>query len=669
MDYIKPYLDYFAANPEWAIVIVFLIAFGEALLIIGLFVPSTAVLVGAGMLVGTGNLEFWPVFLATAVGCIAGDQVSYWAGRMFGTRLKTFWPLNRYPDLVVRGEDFVRLHGGKSIAVGRFIPGVKAVVPGIVGMLGMSQPFFIFVNFTSGIVWAAAHVIPGVLLGQGLALAGELSGRLAIVLLVLFVILALTGWIIRIAAATFSPYLNRLLRRLSDWAKTRNSPSFRRFGRALAPENPRATAILAFLATAVAALIGLADLSLGLSLRDAVSNLDQSIAALMTELRNAPADSIMTGLSLLGDRWVVWSVGLAIAIWLLFWRAWRTAAMVVTLMVLGEVATAGLAWLIERPPTVPGISVHTDAFPSRHTLMSGLVFGLLAVLASHTMGRWSKALVASLCGLLVIAIAFSRVYLNADWLSDVVGGVLLAALLSGLFGMAIEAMPSRRVRPLGLIGFASLAGIIAGYAQIELHHEEMIAAFSPVSRTQIVDETTWAADPWRNLPRQRIDLAGQPEERFVAQWKGGLEQLETALKAKGWIAEHVWTWKDSMAYLDTEAKLQALPPRPLLHQGLKARLTMEKTSTDGSGRDVVRVYKSATEVQGPTSTEPIFLISLTSEVPRKRLLLLSVPSTQFANQAEVTGFVEGLENAPGARMVAGRSTDLTAPAAVFRASP
>jgi len=51
MDYIQPYLDYFSAHPDWAIALIFLIAFGEALLIIGLFVPSTAVLVGAGILV------------------------------------------------------------------------------------------------------------------------------------------------------------------------------------------------------------------------------------------------------------------------------------------------------------------------------------------------------------------------------------------------------------------------------------------------------------------------------------------------------------------------------------------------------------------------------------------------------------------------------------------
>ena len=111
MEYIQPYLDYFTAHPNWAAAIVFLISFGEALLIIGLFVPSTAVLVGAGILVGTGQLHFWPIFLAITVGAVAGDQLSYWAGRFYGERLKTFWPLNRYPQLVARGEEFVRAHG------------------------------------------------------------------------------------------------------------------------------------------------------------------------------------------------------------------------------------------------------------------------------------------------------------------------------------------------------------------------------------------------------------------------------------------------------------------------------------------------------------------------------------------------------------------------------
>jgi membrane protein DedA with SNARE-associated domain/membrane-associated phospholipid phosphatase len=669
MDYIQPYLDYFTANPEWAIVIVFLIAFGEALLIIGLFVPSTAVLVGAGMLVGTGHLGFWPVFLATAIGCIAGDQVSYWAGRLFGERLKTMWPLNRYPALVERGENFVREHGGKSIAIGRFIPGVKAVVPGIVGMLGMNQPFFVFVNVTSGTVWAFAHIVPGVLLGQGLALAGELSGRLALVLLALLVVLGVAGWLIRIVAALFSPYVDRVLKRISDWAKSGNSRAMRRFGRAVSPENPRATALLAFLAVLIAALVALADIILGLALRDVVSNLDQSIASMMTDLRNAPADSLMTGLSLLGDRLVIWSVGLAMAAWLLFRRAWRTSLLILGLMLFGEVATTGLAWLIDRPMPVPGITVDTDSFPSRHALMAGLVFGLLSVLASHAMARWSKALVASLCGLIVVAIAFSRVYLGADWLSDVIGGILVAAVLAALFGMIIEAVPSRRIRPMGLVAFVTIVGVIAGVTQIELNHDKALARYVPEAQTQVFDETTWATDQWRNMPVRRVDLAGLAEERFAAQWIGPLAELEKALLVQGWKATPVWTWGDTLSYLDTSAKIDDLPPRPLLHQGLRAKLTFVRPAHEGEKRDVLRVYGSTAEVQGAVTRQPVFLLSLTAEQQRTRYLLISLPTKMFVGTTKIAEFVEELRKAPGARLVATLPATDTAPAAVFQASP
>jgi membrane-associated phospholipid phosphatase len=486
---------------------------------------------------------------------------------------------------------------------------------------------------------------------------------------VLFVVLALLGWIIRIVSALFSPYVHRLLRRISEWAKSGNSRAVRRLGRALSPENPRAMALLAFMAVMIAALIALADIMLGLTLRDAVSNLDQSIAALMADLRNAPADSLMVGLSMLGDRVVVWSLGLAIAAWLLFWRAWRTAALVIGLMLLGEVATSVLAWLVDRPPPVPGINVATDAFPSRHALMSGLVFGLLAVLASHSMARWSKAFVASLCGLMVIAIAFSRVYLGADWLSDVLGGLLAAAVLAALFGMVIEAVPSRRIKPLGLVAFVTFAGLIAGIAHINVRHDGELARFAPVPNTQVFDEVTWLNNAWRNLPPQRVDLAGQAEENFVAQWKGSLDQLESVLKPQGWTSLPQWTWSDAISYLDTEAKIDALPPRPLLHQGLRARLTMTRPNADGTGRDVLRIYRSTIEVQGANAKQPVYLVSLTGEKPHKRFLLLSIPITVLADQTLSEGFVRQLETAPGAKLVAGLPADTKTPAAVFRASP
>ncbi|HLF21603.1 MAG TPA: bifunctional DedA family/phosphatase PAP2 family protein, partial [Aestuariivirga sp.] len=438
MDYIQPYLEYFSQNPGWAIAIVFLIALGEALLIIGLFVPSTAVLVGAGMLIGTGHLEFWPVFLATTAGAIAGDQISYWAGRLFGERLKTMWPLNRYRQLVVRGEDFVRSHGGKSIAIGRFVPGVKAVLPGIVGMLGMGQGYFAAVNFSSGVVWAAAHIFPGMLLGTGLALAGELSGRLVFVLLVLLVILAVAGYLIRLAAAGLSPFLGHLLGNISNWAKSKQSRSLRRFGRAVSPENPRSLLIVLFAAVFVTGLIALVDMATGLLSRDAVSNIDISVFNLMKELRNAPADELMITITMLGDGAVLTVMAVVIVIWLAWRRAYRGAIAAAIAIIAGKLFVPVLKYGIQRPrPIELYDGAEAFSFPSGHATMSMLIFGILAVLVSHSMGRWGRAVVYATCGVAVIAIAYSRVYLGAHWLSDVAGGMLFGAVMTAAFAVAI----------------------------------------------------------------------------------------------------------------------------------------------------------------------------------------------------------------------------------------
>lgn len=659
MDHLKPYLDYFAANPEWAIAIVFLIAFGEALLIIGLFVPSTAVLVGAGMLVGAGQLDFWAVFIATAIGAIAGDQVSFWAGRIFGDRLRYLWPLNKYPALVARGEDFVRSHGGKSIAVGRFVPGVKAVVPGIVGMLGMSQPFFLFVNVTSGLVWTAAHVFPGILIGQGLALAGELSGQLVVVLLVLLVLLAIAGWMMRLAAAGVSPYLHSVLQRISNWSRASENRSLNRFGRAIAPENPRAMAIVLFVVIAALCLFALVDLVTGLMVRKAVSNLDLSIATLMGEWRNAPADEIMIRLAMLADPIVLWTLGISVIVWLLVRRAWRAAGLALTIMICGEAVLKLFGLLIHRPAPVPDLLAANTTFPSSHTLMAGLVFGLIAVLASHAMGRWSKALVAATCGGLVVAIAFSRIYLGADWLSDALGGILIAAILAAVFGMVIEAIPSRRIKPLTLMAFCLLIFFGVGGVHISRKFDVAEQSYARPSPVQTVDAAAWTSGAWQNLPGRRIDLAGQPEEVFAIQWVGSLTRLESLLATQGFVAEPVWTWRDAISYLDVKGQLSALPPRPLLHQGLKAKLTMIRNASGNNGeRDVVRIFKSQVAVQSAAATEPVYLLSLTREVQKPRFNLFSVPATRLQDDASIGAFIAKLTSLPAVHVMSQGSDPL-----------
>ncbi len=653
MDHIQPYLDYFSANPGWAIVIIFLIAFGEALLIIGLFVPSTVVLVGAGTLVGTGHLDFWQVFLATAIGAILGDQVSYWAGRMFGDRLKGYWPLNRYPALVAKGEDFVRSHGGKSIAVGRFVPGVKAVVPGIVGMLGMSQPFFIFVNFTSGVFWAAAHVFPGILIGQGLALAGEFSGRLTILLVILLVVLGVLGWVIRLlSAGLFTPWIRRALAGLSGLAKAQNSRPFYRLGRKLSPDHPKAARIVAMALLMVVASASALYLIIRVGTLDAASNLDQSVHGLLAELRNAPADVLMTRISMSGETPVLLALCAAMAVWLLAHRAWRTA-LAIGLAVIAEQLIVNLMKLgfgRARPVELPPQAFESPySFPSGHAAMAMLAFGLLAVVAGHAMGRWSKALVYSLAGMIVFLIAFSRLYLGVHWLGDVLAGVAISAVIATLFGVALEAWPARRIRPLGLIGMSLVAWLAAVTINIEMNGDIRETAYARPVATQTYDVSSWSKSAWQTIPARRVDLSGKSGDPFVAQWIGPLEALEKTLTEQGFAVQPPWSWSAALAYSDPHAPFDSVPPRPLLHEGLRAKLTaVRKRPGPVEQRLIVRVFKTGNAVGAGSTAQPVWVVSVLQEENAPRFKLFTLPRSEPAAADDTATLLAGL---PGSVLV------------------
>jgi membrane protein DedA with SNARE-associated domain/membrane-associated phospholipid phosphatase len=660
MDVIQPYLDYFSANPEWALVIIFLIAMGEALLIIGLFVPSTAVLVGAGVLIGTGHLSFWPVIVVTAIGAIVGDQISYWAGRFFGERLKTMWPLNHYPQLVAKGEDFVRRHGGKSVAIGRFVPGVKSVVPGVVGMLGMNQAFFVIVNVTSGIVWSFAHVVPGVLIGQGLAFAGELSGRLLVVLLVLLALLALAGYVIRLAAAGVSPYLNHLLARVSDWARARPGRSWQRFARAVAPDNPRSVIIVLFAAIAFIGVIALLNIGVRMASGDAVSNIDLSIASLMRETRNAPADEIMTVITMMGDTLVMLALALVMLGWLIWHKAYRAAwaagIVIVSAKVFELLLKAGLQRA--RPTDLAYAGPDSFSFPSGHATMAAVIFGILAVLVSHSMGRWGRALVYAICAVMVVMIAYSRVYLGAHWLSDVLAGLLFGTVMMAAFGVAIEAIPPRRIKPVGL--FASALGVflLVGGLHVATGLARAQEFYAVPQRQLLLSQAQWVETGWETLPARRIDLAGRPEEQFIAQFAGDPLVLAKGLEAQGWSVVPVWSWRQSLPYLNPNAKLAELPPRPALHEGLTAKLTLIRNPDQSPDmREVLRLYKTGLAAAEGSLYKPIYLVSLTREVRSHGFNMYAIPALSAASPGDVVALRTAISGTAGLDILASKERE------------
>ncbi len=200
---------------------IFAVAIGEAVFILGLFVPSTPVLLLAGGIIAQGKLPFWEVYFAAVLGAVIGDAISYTVGYALKDRIKTIWPFRNYLDLIARGEAFFAIHGGKSVFIGRFIPGVKAVVPGIAGMFGMDYRKFSVINVTSAFAWAAAHILPGMLLSAWLKSIGLSLEMVIIVGTLVLVALFLLIHYFRQIVLFFAPFMGSFGRSLqARWKKS-----------------------------------------------------------------------------------------------------------------------------------------------------------------------------------------------------------------------------------------------------------------------------------------------------------------------------------------------------------------------------------------------------------------------------------------------------------------
>jgi len=80
----------------------------------------------------------------------------------------------------------------------------------------------------------------------------------------------------------------------------------------------------------------------------------------------------------------------------------------------------------------PLLSLTTYSFPSGHTLSATVLYGTLCALVLARLRRSSwQALAVAVAGFLIVLVGFSRIYLGAHYLSDV-----LAAIAEGLAWLA-----------------------------------------------------------------------------------------------------------------------------------------------------------------------------------------------------------------------------------------
>jgi membrane protein DedA with SNARE-associated domain len=165
-DYAQQVVEFVRVHQAWAAPIVFMLAFGESLAFVSLLFPAWAALVGIGVLIGSGTIDFWPIWIAASLGAGAGDWLSYWIGLKIGPPVAHIWPLSRHTQLLPRGEAFVKRWGVLAIFIGRFFGPLRASVPLVAGVFQMPYWPFQIANFVSAFVWAAVLLTTGDVAGK-----------------------------------------------------------------------------------------------------------------------------------------------------------------------------------------------------------------------------------------------------------------------------------------------------------------------------------------------------------------------------------------------------------------------------------------------------------------------------------------------------------------------
>jgi membrane protein DedA with SNARE-associated domain len=162
-SFLNPLIAFVSAHPELAYLTVFLAALLEAVPVVGSVIPGSTIIFALSGLIPGGDLRLEWVLAAATAGALFGDGSAFWLGHRAKGEILSSWPMSRYPQLVKRSEAFFRRWGALAVFFARFVPPIRAFVPITAGALGMSPPLFYTVNIPAILLWAPAHVLPGVL--------------------------------------------------------------------------------------------------------------------------------------------------------------------------------------------------------------------------------------------------------------------------------------------------------------------------------------------------------------------------------------------------------------------------------------------------------------------------------------------------------------------------
>lgn len=153
-------IEHLRANPSLIEVAIFVLAFGESLVLVSLLVPATVLFIAIGALHEVSGGSLGPIVLAGIAGTTLGDLVSYSIGRRLKDQLPKRWPFNAHPAWLPGAAAFLAKWGMLGLIGSKFMGPLRSVVPAACGVLQMPVLPFVLVTICASALWSLVLLAP-----------------------------------------------------------------------------------------------------------------------------------------------------------------------------------------------------------------------------------------------------------------------------------------------------------------------------------------------------------------------------------------------------------------------------------------------------------------------------------------------------------------------------
>jgi undecaprenyl-diphosphatase len=443
---------------KWTYLAVGVLAFLETGAFIGLVAPGETTVIVGGLVAGQGQISLL-LLIAIVWSCaVLGDVTSYALGRRLGREfmVKHGGRVKITEERLEQVEAFFERRGGMTILIGRFIGLVRAIAPFVAGASRMPLRKFLPYDVLGAGLWATTFCVLGYVFWRSFDQLTAWVSRglfafglfIAVIVTIVFLVRLQRSAELRArTSAWIAAQLDKpLLRPVAPYLRA----GWRRVGRPLAQASEKPARFVwnrftpGELGLEITTLLSIAAVGaftfvlLGDAPEEAMQERFDDMAFDVGDgLYSEPIEDVVVWVTGLGTLPVVGLVVGATALWAVARRRYFDAAALVAALVLTWIAVDVFKAAYDRPRP-PGAHVRTSgmAYPSGHAAYAVAWVACAVALVRGGAGFATRFAAIAAAIVLAIVIALTRVYLRAHYLSDVNGGLGLAAAIFGLCGVA-----------------------------------------------------------------------------------------------------------------------------------------------------------------------------------------------------------------------------------------